>query len=186
VEAEAGVGRVEQGLAREAVAVAVQPARAQAERDVAGADAARSEHLGAVDDADGEGGEVVVAVGVEARQLGGLAAEQRAAGLATAVDDAADQRLDEVGGEHAAGDVVEQEQRLRAGDQQVVDAHRHEVDADRVVAVHGDRDQQLGADAIGAGHEHRLRDAGRAGPSSPRSRRCRRSAPAGACCRPAP
>jgi hypothetical protein len=60
----------------------------------------------------------------------------------------------------AAGDVVEQEEGLGAGDEQVVDVHGDEVDADRVVLVHGDRYEQLGADAVGAGDEHGIEDAG--------------------------
>ena len=37
--------------------------------------------------------------------------------------------------ELAAGEVVEEEERLGALHEDVVDAHRHEIDADRVVAV---------------------------------------------------
>ena len=44
--------------------------------------------LVALDDADAEAGQVVVAVGVHARHLGGLAADQRAAGLPAALGDA--------------------------------------------------------------------------------------------------
>ena len=66
--------------------------------------------------------------------LGGLAADQRAARLLAAGRDA----LDDVGGdrdvEPLADVVVEEEQRLGALHQDVVDAHRDEVDADRVVA----------------------------------------------------
>ncbi len=52
--------------------------------------------------------------------------------------------------------VVEEEQRLRALDQDVVDAHRDEIDADRVVAAERERELQLGADAVGARHQHGL------------------------------
>ena len=51
----------------------------------------------AVDDADDEAGEVVLAVGVEAGHLGGLAAEQRAAVLAAAARDPGDDLLGDVG-----------------------------------------------------------------------------------------
>ena len=54
------------------------------------------------------------------------------------------------------GEVVEEEQRLGALHEDVVDAHRDEVDADRVVAVERERELELGADAVGAGDEHRL------------------------------
>ena len=58
--------------------------------------------------------------------------------------------------ELAACEVVEKEQRLGALDEDVVDAHRDQVDADRVVAVEREREFQLGADAIGAGDQHRV------------------------------
>jgi hypothetical protein len=52
--------------------------------------------------------------------------------------------------------VVEEEQRLGALHQDVVHAHRHEVDADGVVAVQLEGELELGADAVGAGDQHRL------------------------------
>ena len=58
--------------------------------------------------------------------------------------------------ELAGGEIVEEEQRLGALHQDVVDAHRHQVDADGVVAVELERQLQLGADAVGAGNQHRL------------------------------
>ena len=95
--------------------------------------------LGFFHRADGEAGEVVFAGRVHAGHLGGLAADQRAAGLFAARGDA----LDHVGGgvdvELAAGEVVEEEQRLGALHQDVVDAHRHQVDADGVVACRARR-----------------------------------------------
>jgi peptidoglycan/xylan/chitin deacetylase (PgdA/CDA1 family) len=56
----------------------------------------------------------------------------------------------------AAGEVVEEEQRLGALHQDVVHAHRHQVLAHRVVAVQLEGQLQLGADAVGAGDQHRL------------------------------
>ena len=46
-------------------------------------------------------------------------------------------------------DVVEEEQRLGALADDVVDAHRDEVDADGVEAAGGLGDERLGADAVG-------------------------------------
>ena len=70
--------------------------------------------------------------------------------------------LDDVGGdvdvELAAGEVVEEEQRLGALHQDVVDAHRDEVDADGVVAVERERELELGAHAVGAGRPAPVRD----------------------------
>ena len=45
--------------------------------------------------------------------------------------------------------IVEEEQRLRALHHDVVDAHRHQVLADRVEALGLDGELELGADAVG-------------------------------------
>jgi hypothetical protein len=118
--------------------------------------------LRAVDDlrffhgADGEAGQVVFAVRVHARHFGGFAADQGAAGLFAAGGDALD---DGGGGRHvqlAAGKIVEEEQRLGALHQDVVDAHRDQVDADRVMTVQLESQLELGADAVGTGDQHGL------------------------------
>ena len=56
----------------------------------------------------------------------------------------------------AGGEIVQEEQRFGALHHQVVDAHRHQIDADRVVQPGLDGDLQLGADAVGGGHQHRI------------------------------
>jgi hypothetical protein len=56
----------------------------------------------------------------------------------------------------AGGVVIEEEQRLGALHHQVVHAHCDQVDADRVVDAELDRQPQLGADAVGTGHQYRL------------------------------
>ena len=115
-------------------------------------DDARARH-----DADDEPGDVVFAVGVEPRHLGGLAAEQRAAVLAAGARHARDDLLGDVGRQPAGRQVVEKEQRPRALHEDVVDAVIDEVGADRVVHAGHERDLELGADAVGAGDEHRVR-----------------------------
>src|SRR5207249_1747860 len=47
-------------------------------------------------------------------------------------------------------------ERLGAGDGDVIRAHGDKVDADRVVLAGGERDLELGADAVGAGDEDRV------------------------------
>ena len=83
----------------------------------------------AVDDADAGAAEVDLPVAVDARKLRRLAAEDRAARSAAHVGGALDElghllRVDRVG-----GDVVEQEERLGAGGEDVVDAVRGEIRA---------------------------------------------------------
>ena len=105
------------------------------------------------DDADGEAGHVEFARGVDGGHFGGFAAEQGAAGLHAAVGDA----LDDFGGgggvEGVEGEVVEEEEGFAALDDEVVDVHGNEVDADGVVFFEGGGDFDFGADAVGAGDE---------------------------------
>ena len=110
--------------------------------------------------AHGKAGEVVVLAVIHARHFGRLAADQRAAGLAAAFGDAADDRGALVGIELAGGEIVEEEQRLGALHDDVVDAHGDEVDADRVVLAGIDGDLQLGADAVIGRDQHRIGEAG--------------------------
>ena len=74
----------------------------------------RSSDLCAVDHADAETGQVVLIFRVEAGHFGGFAAHQRAAGLHAALAHALDDVGDALGHVLAAGDVVEEEQRLCA------------------------------------------------------------------------
>ena len=64
----------------------------QPEDDVARRDAVAGQRLAALDRADAEAGEVIVARRIHARHFRGLAADQRAARLAAALGDARDDR----------------------------------------------------------------------------------------------
>ena len=89
VESDAEIGpRPLEDAAHQRVAVGMQPARGEAEDGVARADAAPVDDLRFLDHADGEPGEVVLALRVHPRHLGGLAADQRAAGELAAARDA--------------------------------------------------------------------------------------------------
>ena len=134
----------------------------------------------ALDDAEREAREVEVVGAVHVGELGGLAAEQRAARLAAAVGDALDHVGDALGVEPPDGDVVEEQHRLGAAGEHVVDAHRHEVDA-RVAQTAGlALQQELRADAVGAGDQHgiaiaaRRDEAGEAAEVAEHARRARR------------
>ena len=63
--------------------------------------------------------------------------------------------------ERAGREIVEEEERLRALHDEVVHAHRDEVDADRAVLAALDGDLQLGADAVGRRDQDRVAKAGR-------------------------
>ena len=119
-------------------------------------DEARPPELVALRQADGEAGHVEVAAGELPGVLGGLAAEQHALGAQAALVHAGDDLGDLFGHDLADHEVVEEEQRHGAAGRHVVDAHRHEVDADGAQLVHGAGQLDLGAHAVGAGHQHRV------------------------------
>ena len=131
----------------------MQPGGRHRDDHVTGLHAFGSEHVVGLDDADAGRGDVVVIGRHQPGVLGGFAAQQRAAGQHAAVGDAGDDLGDALGHRAADGDVVLKEQRFGAAHHQVVDDHRDEVQPDGVVLVHGLRDRQLGADAVGRGGE---------------------------------
>jgi hypothetical protein len=99
--------------------------------------------------------------GVHARHFGRLAADECAAGLAAAFGDARNDlgrhpRLQLPGGE-----IIQEEERLRALGQDIVNAHRYEIDANGIVTTGGEGQHQLGADAIRSRDEHRILEARR-------------------------
>ena len=77
------------------------------------------------------GGEVELALAVHVRELGGLAAEERHAGLPTDLGRSLDELGDLLEVEPGRGDVVEQEERVGARRDHVVDAVRGHVGAAR-------------------------------------------------------
>ena len=104
--------------------------------------------------------------------LGRLAADQRAARLAAASRDRADELRDAGRVEPADRHVVEEEERRGPAADDIVGAHRDEVAADRVVAAERRRDRRLRADAVGRADQERRRGspAGRAtAPAKPPS-----------------
>ncbi len=135
--------------------------RRQPEHRVSGLESASRQQCSALGRADRKAREVEVAVGVEARHLRGLAPDQRAAGLGATRGDPPDDRFGDALVELAGGEIVEEQQRLRALDDDVVDAHRDEVDPDRVADPALDRDFHLGADAVVGGDQDRIDEPGR-------------------------
>ena len=117
---------------------------------------------GAVDDcglfgnADREASQIVLVFVIHARHFSGFAADQTGTGLYAAVGNAGHDLLEQCWIVLAAGDVIQEEQRLGTLGGDIVDAHGHAVDADGVVLVGHLGNDQLGADAIGAGNQHRL------------------------------
>ena len=133
----------------------------QPEHDVTVGDPVAGEQPATLHRTHGEAGEVVIALGVEARHLRRLAADQRTARLPATFGNAGDDGAAVLHRQPRRGVIVEEEQGLRALDDEVVDAHGNQVDADRLVPVTSDRQLQLGADTVGGGDEQRIDEAGR-------------------------
>ena len=62
----------------------------------------------------------------------------------------------DIGGKLSGCEIIEKEQGFRALDDEIVDAHRDKIDADRVMDIGIDRDLNLGADAVIRGDENRI------------------------------
>ena len=116
----------------------------------------RRQQRAALCGADGEAREVEVAGGIHAGHLRRFPTDECAASHATALGDTFDHLGRRVDRKPRAGEVVEEEQRLRPLTDQVVDAHRHEIDADPAEIPGVDRYAQLGAHPVGRGDQHRV------------------------------
>ena len=176
-------GAVERNAPRQRVAVGVQSGRGKTDEDVPRGDGLAVDQLPPRNDADDESRNIVLAVGVEARHLGGLAAKQRATVSAARAREPLDNLHGDVRVQPAGGQIVEEEERVGALHEDVVDAVVHEVHADRRVHAGHERDPQLGPDAVGARDEHRIVPAGVTEPEEPAERpnlgqhpRCERAA----------
>ena len=147
---------IEQDLAGERVAIGVESTGFDAENDVAGTDRFAIEHAGLLDDTDDGAADVVFAGLVKAGHLRCLAADQGAVVFRAGFGEAFDQVLEHFRLKFAGADVIEEKERFRAEDCDVVDAVIDQVLADRVVLAHGEGELELGADAIDAGDEDGL------------------------------
>ena len=173
--------------AHQRIAVGMHARRRQPDQHVAGRDVGPRQNLAALHGAHGETrrgrsppprtcpGISAVSPPISAQP----ACRQPSAMPATTARAVADVEL-------AGGEIVQEEQRLGALHQQVVDAHGDEIDADGVVPAGLDGDLELGADAVVGGDQDRVLEAGRAsGRTARRSRRDRHPRPAGASPSPA-
>ena len=157
IPAEAALG---DDAAHQAEAVRMHARGSEPEQDVARRHAAR-QLAAALHRPHREAGEIEIAAGVHPRHLRGLAADQRRTGGGAALGDSGDHLARVVDVKPTGGEIIQEEQRLRPLAHQVVDAHRHEVDADRAELPGLDGDAQLGPDPVGGGDEHGILVAGR-------------------------
>jgi hypothetical protein len=126
-----------------------RPEEGEPEHDVPRLAAGAVDQPLALDQADASARAVDLLLPVDAGQLGGLAADQRAVGLAADLGRALDQLHDLLEVEPVRGHVVQEEERLRPGREHVVDAVRGQVAARVLEAPGPPREHELGADPVG-------------------------------------
>ena len=143
-------------FAGERIAVGVQAGRREREQSVSGLDALAGQKIFALDGANDKAREIVFAGRIEAGHLRGFAADEGAAGFAAGEAHAFDELLDNLRIELAHREVVEEKERLRALDENVIDAVIHEVAADGGMNSHGHGDFEFCAYAVRAGDQHGL------------------------------
>ena len=134
--------------AHEGEAVRVQARGRKPEDDVTGLAARAVDEVGALHESDAGAGEVELLVAVDPGQLRALAAEDRAPRFAADGRGALDELGDLLEVEGAGGDVVQEEERVGAGRDDVVDAVRGEVDARVEEPAGAARKDELRPDAV--------------------------------------
>ena len=140
-------------LAHKRVPVGMDTCGGQAQDHIARANVGWIEHLWPVDHAHREASEIVIVRAHDTGVLGHLAAHERSARELAAVGHALHDLGHMLGLDVPDGDIVEEEQRLRARREDVVHAHGDEILAHRLVAVEQLREHQLGAHTIRAADE---------------------------------
>src|SRR5262249_5064556 len=105
---------------------------------------------------DARPGEVKLVLAVDARQLGGLAAHERAARLTADAGSALDELGDGLQIDPIGSDVVEKDERVGAGGADAVDALRREVRAAGPTRPALPREDELRPDRVGRGGEKSL------------------------------
>ncbi len=143
-------------LSDEGEAVGVDAGGGDADEGVAGADVLSRDHVLPVHDADGEACKVILLLRHKAGVFCGLAAKKRRVRLHAAFRNALYDCSDLLREVPAAGDVVQEKQRVAACTCDIVHAHGDAVDADRVVAIQEKCQLDLRADAVGAGEQDRI------------------------------
>ena len=146
--------------AHQRIAVGVDARGGEADQHIAFRHAVARQLLAALDRADAEARKVVVAGRVHAGHFRRLAADQRAAGHAAAFGDAGNDPLGNARIELAGGEIIKEEQGLGTLNDEIVDAHGDQIDADGVMPVMVDGELDLGADAVVAGDQQRVLVAG--------------------------
>src|SRR5262245_2372761 len=143
-------------LANQRITVGVHAGRSKADNGVTFHYIVARQHRIAFDCTDGESRKVVIVAPVDTWHFRGLAADQRATGLATTGADTGDNGGAELWPELSTRVVVKKEQGLGPLNDQIVHAHCDQIDADGVVPAGFNGDLELGTDAIRCCDKNRI------------------------------
>ena len=133
----------------------MRPGGGEAQNHVARFHVARQQFL-ALGGTHGKARKVIVVAMVHAGHFGGLAANERAAGLLAAIGDAGDDLRRGLHVQLSGCVIVEEKQRLGTLHHEVVHRHGDKVDTHPMVAPGLDGDAQLGAHAVIGGDQDRV------------------------------
>src|SRR4029077_17074043 len=125
--------------------------RSQPNRGIAGHDASAIDNLGSIHYSNSEPCQVILALRIEGWHLGGFPTAQGAAGLTTALGDPLEHGRSLGDGKFSRREIIQEEQRLRPADHNVVHAHGHQIDPDGIVTIREEGDLQFRPDSISAG-----------------------------------
>ena len=107
-----------------------------ADKRVSGLQLLTADQLALFANAYGEPGQVILVLRIKAGHLRGLAANQSTTGLHTALSHTGHDLLNLLREVFAAGNIIQEEQRLGTGASHIVNAHSHTVDTYGIVLIH--------------------------------------------------
>ena len=124
--------------------------------DIPGFDRTAIDHATLVHHADRKSGQIVLPRFIETGHLGRFPTQERTLRLLTAIHDPLDHLFRDADVQLPAGEVIQEEERPCPTAQKVIDVHRDQVDAHRVVLVGEEGHFQFCADPVCAADQLRL------------------------------
>ena len=143
-------------LAGQRVAVCVESVGSDADHTVAFADAFAVQHTAFFHYTDDGAADIIFTGSVEIGHLSGLTADQRAVVFFAGLGKTGDQLLEDIGFQFAGADIVQEEERFRAQNGDVIHTVIDQIGANRVMLVQSEGDLEFGAHAVHAGNQYRL------------------------------
>ena len=143
-------------LAHKRKSVAVHTRGGNAHKHVSGSDLFARDQILLIHHTYRKSGKIVLLLRHQSRMLRRLAADQRCLRLHTSFCHTAHDRGDLLRKVPAAGNIIQEEQRLPAGTHHIVHTHGHTVDSHRVMLIHQKRQLDLRSHAIRTGQQHRM------------------------------